>query len=65
MVCVVGEFNVGKSTFINALFGAGYLEDGVTPTTSMVLIKLSSVKYFVSIRGATTKRTIFNLNHRF
>ena len=33
---VVGEFNAGKSAFINALLGARVLEEGVTPTTSRV-----------------------------
>lgn len=30
---IVGEFNSGKSTFINALLGEALLEEGVTPTT--------------------------------
>jgi len=33
---VVGEFNSGKSTLINALLGQPLLEDGVTPTTSRI-----------------------------
>lgn len=33
---VVGEFNSGKSTFINALLGEKVMEEGVTPTTSMI-----------------------------
>ena len=33
LICIVGEFNVGKSTFINALLGGEFLEDGPTPTT--------------------------------
>ncbi len=36
LVVVVGEFNSGKSTFINALLGAAILEEGVTPTTSRI-----------------------------
>jgi small GTP-binding protein len=36
LLVVVGEFNSGKSTFINALLGARLLEEGVTPTTSAV-----------------------------
>jgi GTPase Era involved in 16S rRNA processing len=28
MVCVVGEFNAGKSRFINALLGDRYLKEG-------------------------------------
>lgn len=33
---VVGEFNSGKSSFLNALLGNTYLKDGVTPTTSTI-----------------------------
>jgi GTP-binding protein EngB required for normal cell division len=38
MVCVVGEFNAGKSSLINALIGERCLKEGVTPTTSQVCI---------------------------
>jgi small GTP-binding protein len=34
LLVVVGEFNSGKSAFINAIAGAVVLEEGVTPTTS-------------------------------
>ena len=33
---VVGEFNAGKSAFINALVGAEVMPEGVTPTTSVI-----------------------------
>ncbi|MCU0304506.1 MAG: dynamin family protein [Thermoanaerobaculales bacterium] len=36
LVVVVGEFNAGKSAFINALLGADLLAEGVTPTTSKI-----------------------------
>ena len=36
MIVVVGEFNAGKSAFINALLGADVLEEGVTPTTHRI-----------------------------
>jgi small GTP-binding protein len=36
LLVVVGEFNAGKSAFINALLGRGVLEEGVTPTTSRI-----------------------------
>ena len=36
LLVVVGEFNAGKSAFINALLGSGVLEEGVTPTTSRI-----------------------------
>jgi small GTP-binding protein len=36
LVAVIGEFNAGKSTFINALLGEELLPTGVTPTTEMI-----------------------------
>lgn len=36
LLVVVGEFNAGKSAFINALLGQTLLKEGVTPTTSQV-----------------------------
>lgn len=38
LLVVVGEFNAGKSSFLNALLGAGALEEGVTPTTDRISI---------------------------
>ena len=34
---VVGEVNVGKSTFLNALFGQDFSQTGVMPTTGKIL----------------------------
>jgi len=36
LLVVVGEFNSGKSAFINALAGQKLMEEGVTPTTASV-----------------------------
>jgi small GTP-binding protein len=36
LLVVVGEFNAGKSMFLNALLGQELLEEGVTPTTSRI-----------------------------
>jgi small GTP-binding protein len=36
LLVVVGEFNAGKSAFINALVGEKVLDEGVTPTTSRI-----------------------------
>jgi small GTP-binding protein len=36
LLVVVGEFNAGKSAFINALVGERRMEEGVTPTTAHV-----------------------------
>ncbi|MCB0204335.1 MAG: dynamin family protein, partial [Anaerolineae bacterium] len=38
LLVVVGEFNAGKSAFINALLGQPLLQEGVTPTTVRVHI---------------------------
>jgi len=43
LVVVVGEFNAGKSTFINALIGDELLPMGITPTTDVIeLVRWSS-----------------------
>lgn len=36
LLVIVGEFNAGKSAFINALLGQNVLKEGVTPTTSQI-----------------------------
>jgi small GTP-binding protein len=36
MLVIVGEFNAGKSAFINALIGAPVMPEGVTPTTAVI-----------------------------
>lgn len=38
LLVIVGEFNSGKSAFINALLGNRFLPEGVTPTTSQIHI---------------------------
>ncbi len=38
LLVIVGEFNAGKSAFINALLGQSLLKEGVTPTTAEVNI---------------------------
>ena len=38
LLVVIGEFNSGKSAFINALIGARVLEEGVTPTTTRLQV---------------------------
>lgn len=38
LLVIVGEFNAGKSAFINALLGQKLLKEGVTPTTSQITI---------------------------
>src|SRR5690606_40850921 len=41
LIVVVGEFNAGKSSFINSLLGSEYLKSGITPTTT----KLHVIRY--------------------
>ncbi len=42
LVVIIGEFNAGKSTFVNALIGDEMLPTGITPTTEMIeLIRYS------------------------
>jgi small GTP-binding protein len=36
LLVIAGEFNSGKSSFINALIGEGVLPEGVTPTTDRI-----------------------------
>lgn len=38
LVVVVGEFNAGKSTVLNALFGEKLMEEGPIPTTAKITI---------------------------
>ncbi len=38
LLVVVGEFNAGKSVFINALLGQAILEEGVIPTTQRICL---------------------------
>ncbi len=38
LLVVVGEFNAGKSAFINALLGRRILTEGVTPTTTQITL---------------------------
>ncbi len=45
LLVVVGEFNAGKSAFINALFGKQWLEVGVTPTTSRIQLLKSGPRF--------------------
>lgn len=44
LVVIIGEFNAGKSTFINALLGDNLLPMGITPTTEVIeLIRYGEV----------------------
>ncbi len=54
LLVVVGEFNAGKSAFINALLGRQLLLEGVTPTTT----QLNVLRY-----GEQQERRVINENH--
>jgi small GTP-binding protein len=51
LLVVVGEFNAGKSAFINALLGRRVVEEGVTPTTS----RIGLIKYGPEVRREATE----------
>lgn len=58
MVCIVGEFNAGKSTFVNALLGGRFVEEGVLPTTAQVCVLKhgdSKVQPYVDAFGEVTE----------
>ncbi|MFN2284404.1 MAG: dynamin family protein [Anaerolineae bacterium] len=58
LLVVVGEFNAGKSAFINALFGQPLLEEGVTPTTTRIqLLKHGNDFERVAIEGSVDTYT--------
>jgi small GTP-binding protein len=38
LLVIVGEFNSGKSAFVNALLGSDIVEEGVTPTTDSITV---------------------------
>jgi small GTP-binding protein len=52
LLVVIGEFNAGKSAFVNALAGERILEEGVTPTTTTL-----QILQFGDTRTRTTDRT--------
>jgi small GTP-binding protein len=53
LLVVVGEFNAGKSAFINALVGSPVAAEGVTPTTAQINV----LQY-----GETANRTVRDHN---
>lgn len=51
LLVIVGEFNSGKSSFLNAMLGQKWLEEGVTPTTAQVNILRNGPEFKVVQRG--------------
>jgi small GTP-binding protein len=54
LLVVVGEFNAGKSAFINALIGRRVLDEGVTPTTAQIQV----LQYGDEIASYTDERLL-------
>jgi GTPase SAR1 family protein len=52
---VLGEFNHGKTTFVNALLGAPVLPMGVTPTTAVIHQVVHGVRGARAYSGAPTQ----------
>ena len=57
LLVVVGEFNAGKSAFINALLGRAVLPEGVTPTTAGITI----VRYGDEARTTVRERHLLEV----
>ncbi|NOZ27634.1 MAG: GTP-binding protein [Chloroflexi bacterium] len=52
LLVIVGEFNSGKSAFINALLGEPFLPEGVTPTTAEIhLLRHGNADRYVNTDG--------------
>jgi small GTP-binding protein len=56
-VVVLGEFNHGKSTFINALLGAPIMPTGITPTTAVLAHVMHGPRATATLVGDDGGRT--------
>lgn len=55
LIVVAGEYNSGKSAFINALLGENYLKTGITPTTSAIhVLQYGAERESETIRSGQT-----------
>ncbi|KAF2077158.1 hypothetical protein CYY_001543 [Polysphondylium violaceum] len=54
LLVVVGEFNSGKSSFLNALLGNTYLKEGITPTTS----KINIIKFGEQVQQKSQRSSV-------
>jgi small GTP-binding protein len=59
LLVVVGEFNSGKSAFLNALLGERFLPEGVTPTTSQIHI----LRHGLAPEQEVTEEGVITLSH--
>lgn len=58
LLVIVGEFNAGKSAFINALIGAEVMPEGVTPTTAVInLLRFGETQEETHLPGGIIQRT--------
>ncbi|HKG26904.1 MAG TPA: dynamin family protein [Thermomicrobiales bacterium] len=58
LLVIVGEFNSGKSAFINALVGADVMPEGVTPTTAVInLLRYGETLGETMLPGGVIERT--------
>jgi small GTP-binding protein len=53
LLVIVGEFNAGKSAFINALLGSRIVQEGVTPTTAQINVLQYGEAIDHQVRDAT------------
>lgn len=58
LLVIVGEFNAGKSAFINALVGADVMPEGVTPTTAVInLLRFGETQTETMLPDGVIQRT--------
>ncbi len=57
LLVIVGEFNAGKSSFINALLGDNLLKEGVTPTTTQINI----IRYHAEYQETISEKNILEI----
>jgi small GTP-binding protein len=58
LLVIVGEFNSGKSAFVNALIGADVMPEGVTPTTSVInLLRFGEIAAETMLPEGVIQRT--------
>lgn len=58
LLVIVGEFNAGKSAFINALVGAEVMPEGVTPTTAVInLLRFAETQTETMLPDGVIQRT--------
>ncbi|NCC34377.1 MAG: dynamin, partial [Chloroflexia bacterium] len=59
LIVVAGEFNSGKSSFLNALLGDQLLPEGVTPTTAAITLLQHGDEVTSSLRSSGLRVTTF------